>query len=117
MIEQKTLELIDVLQSLQAKAADGDSWSYYTIGYTLPTTDSEYDSSVVFSSGTQPSWAEVSAEIPVVQKAHADAAYVYQRASEYPSLVDQLDMIFHGGVDEWKSQIQAIKDKYPKPAQ
>lgn len=117
MIEQKTLELIDVLQSLQAKSSDGDTWSYHTIGYTIPATEEEYNASVVFTSSHKPSWAEVQAELPLVQKAHADAAYIYQRAAEYPTLVDQLDMIFHGGVDEWKAQIQAIKDKYPKPAQ
>jgi hypothetical protein len=37
------------------------------------------------------------------------------RAAEYPSIVDQLDLIYHGGIEEWKAQIKAIKDKYPKP--
>jgi hypothetical protein len=41
--------------------------------------------------------------------------YKYQRAKEYPSYADQLDKIFHDGIDEWKETIQAIKDKYPKP--
>ena len=41
-------------------------------------------------------------------------AYKDKRAAEYPSIVDQLDVIFHGGLDVWKEQIQAIKDKYPK---
>ena len=41
--------------------------------------------------------------------------YKYQRAAEYPSIVDQLDKIFHDGIDEWKETIQAVKDKYPKP--
>ena len=40
--------------------------------------------------------------------------YKYQRAAEYPSIADQLDKIFHDGIDEWKETIQAIKDKYPK---
>jgi hypothetical protein len=40
--------------------------------------------------------------------------YKYQRAKEYPSIVDQLDKIFHDGIDEWKETIQAVKDKYPK---
>ena len=40
--------------------------------------------------------------------------YKDKRAREYPSIVDQLDVIFHGGLDVWKEQIQAIKDKYPK---
>ena len=40
--------------------------------------------------------------------------YKYQRAAEYPSIADQLDKIFHNGIDEWKETIQAVKDKYPK---
>ena len=40
--------------------------------------------------------------------------YKYQRAKEYPSIADQLDKIFHDGIDEWKETIQAVKDKYPK---
>ena len=35
-------------------------------------------------------------------------------ASEYPPLKDQLDKIYHSGVDAWKADIKAIKDKYPK---
>lgn len=41
--------------------------------------------------------------------------YKFQRAAEYPSIVEQLDKIFHDGIDEWKETIQAVKDKYPKP--
>ena len=41
-------------------------------------------------------------------------AYKYQRVKEYPSIADQLDKIFHDGIDEWKETIQAVKDKYPK---
>tara|TARA_R110002020_G_scaffold355527_1_gene568201 strand:+ start:326 stop:604 length:279 start_codon:yes stop_codon:yes gene_type:complete len=37
-----------------------------------------------------------------------------KRRSEYPSIVDQLDNIYHNGIDEWKKTIKAVKDKYPK---
>lgn len=40
--------------------------------------------------------------------------YVAKRQSEYPPITEQLDTIFHQGLDVWKSQIQEIKDKYPK---
>lgn len=40
--------------------------------------------------------------------------HVEKRAMEYPSIQNQLDTIFHSGLDAWKQQIQAIKDKYPK---
>jgi len=40
--------------------------------------------------------------------------YKYKRAKEYPSIVDQLDDIYHNGIDGWKATIKATKDKYPK---
>lgn len=40
--------------------------------------------------------------------------YKYQRAAEYPSIADQLDTLYHDGLDAWKAQIKTIKDKYPK---
>ena len=41
-------------------------------------------------------------------------AYKRNRASEYPSIADQLDDIYHNGIDGWKATIKATKDKYPK---
>lgn len=41
-------------------------------------------------------------------------AYKYQRAAEYPSIVDQFDLLYHGGYDAWKAAIDAVKTKYPK---
>ena len=41
-------------------------------------------------------------------------SYAELRAKEYPSYADQFDKIYHEGVDAWKTEIQAIKDKYPK---
>ena len=41
-------------------------------------------------------------------------AYQRSRAEEYPSIADQLDDLYHNGIDGWKTTIQAIKDKYPK---
>jgi len=42
-------------------------------------------------------------------------AYKQQRASAYPSIADQLDTIYHSGIDAWKAQIAAVKQEYPKP--
>jgi hypothetical protein len=36
------------------------------------------------------------------------------RRNEYPSIVDQLDDIYHNGIDGWKATIKTTKDKYPK---
>ena len=41
-------------------------------------------------------------------------AYAISRRYEYPSIYDQLDDLYHNGIDGWKSTIKAIKDKYPK---
>mgnify|MGYP003658517050 CR=1 FL=1 len=41
----------------------------------------------------------------------------YQRDREvaYPSIADQLDDIYHNGINAWKATIKKTKDKYPKP--
>ena len=41
-------------------------------------------------------------------------AYARNRATEYPTIANQLDDIYNNGVDEWKKTIKAVKDKYPK---
>ena len=43
-----------------------------------------------------------------------ETAYMDKRALEYPSIVDQLDDIYHNGIEGWKNTIKAVKDKYPK---
>jgi hypothetical protein len=40
--------------------------------------------------------------------------YQELRAAAYPPIVDQLDTIFHGGLDAWKAEIQAVKTQFPK---
>ena len=42
-------------------------------------------------------------------------SYKSKRKAEYPSVVDQLDLIYHSGIDAWKAKIKETKDKYPKP--
>ena len=42
------------------------------------------------------------------------ATYTDARVAEYPPIVDQLDKIYHEGIDAWKADIKVIKDKYPK---
>ena len=44
----------------------------------------------------------------------ANLAYKQQRSADYPPLSEQLDEIFHNGLDGWRSRIQEIKDRYPK---
>ena len=41
-------------------------------------------------------------------------AYARSRAAEYPTIENQLDDLYHNGIDGWKTTIKAIKDKHPK---
>jgi hypothetical protein len=48
-------------------------------------------------------------------QAYIDAnAYKAQRAAAYPSIQDQLDLLYHGGMDAWKAAITAVKEEFPK---
>lgn len=38
------------------------------------------------------------------------------RQKHYPSTEQQLDLLYHDGIDAWKSAIKSVKDRYPKPA-
>ena len=40
--------------------------------------------------------------------------YQFKPAREYPYIQDQLDLIYHSGIDAWKAKIKETKDKYPK---
>tara|TARA_R110000796_G_scaffold186455_1_gene303354 strand:+ start:475 stop:732 length:258 start_codon:yes stop_codon:yes gene_type:complete len=40
--------------------------------------------------------------------------YQELRAAAYPSIADQLDTIYHSGIDAWKLTITAVKEEFPK---
>ena len=40
--------------------------------------------------------------------------YARNRQAEYPAIEDQLDEIYHNGINSWKAVIKVTKDKYPK---
>ena len=42
--------------------------------------------------------------------------YKESRAAAYPSIADQLDDIYHNGIDAWKANILAVKQAHPKPS-
>lgn len=90
---------IDALQSLRPGASwvlRGDAFEWLDADQTCPTD------------------AEIEAEVTRLQAEYAAKEYQRHRAAEYPSIPDQLDLLYHGGYDAWKSVIQAVKDKYPK---
>jgi len=61
-----------------------------------------------------PMSAQEIANIAAEATALASTEYQRLRAAAYPSVVDQLDLLFHGGVEGWKAAIQAVKTMYPK---
>jgi phage baseplate assembly protein gpV len=69
------------------------------------------------SGSPQPSVAEIEAAHTTWQTAYDAQAYARNRKAEYPSIGDQLDMIYHNGDggDTFQAAIKAVKDKYPKP--
>ena len=69
----------------------------------------------VFPDGeTPPTEEAIQAEITRLQAEYDAQEYARNRASEYPALAEQLDEIYHNGIDSWKALIKVTKDKYPK---
>jgi hypothetical protein len=57
---------------------------------------------------------DIKTKIAELQTAYDAKQYQRDRAKEYPSMADQLDDIYHNGIDAWKATIKTTKDKYPK---
>jgi hypothetical protein len=64
--------------------------------------------------GARPTTNQLAAAQASKETADAANAYKAKRAAEYPSMADQFDLLYHGGIDGWKTVIQAVKTKYPK---
>jgi hypothetical protein len=62
-----------------------------------------------------PSKESVQAELSRLHAVSLSLSYRSSRIAEYPAITEQLDILFHHGYDVWKTTIQEIKDKYPKP--
>jgi hypothetical protein len=79
-------------------------------GYTgnPPTTEVEYNALDCWKdSALVPNWAEIESKMSL-------AGVQQSRAEAYPSIIDQLDDIYHNGLAGWKANIKTIKNKYPK---
>jgi len=96
-----TIDIIETILAINPKA--------------LVTVDKDNIKTIEWRDGTKPiSEADILAKQKELQTAYDNNAYQRSRATEYPPIVDQLDDIYHNGVDEWKKTIKAVKDKYPK---
>jgi hypothetical protein len=63
----------------------------------------------------KPTKEEIEAEMQRLQAEYDHNEYQRLRAIEYPSFADQFDLLYHGGYDAWKAEINKVKQKYPKP--
>ena len=70
---------------------------------------------ITWHNGTTPiSKSDIQAKQAELQAAFDAKQYQRDRAEEYPTWQDQLDDIYHNGLDAWKATIKAIKDANPK---
>ena len=63
---------------------------------------------------TKPTEAEIATETARLQVEYDSKEYQRRRAITYPSIQDQLDTLYHGGLDAWKASITAVKEEIPK---
>lgn len=65
----------------------------------------------------KPTETEVNAEIARLEAEYDAKKYQRNRVKEYPAISEQLDYIYHNGIDAWKTDmIDPVKAKYPKGA-
>ena len=68
-----------------------------------------------FDGQTPPTEEAIQAKLKELQADYNAKQYQRDRASAYPSWQDQMDLLYHGGVDAIKAELKKTKDKYPKP--
>jgi len=75
-----------------------------------------YSNLIINDGSTKPSESDCTTGLAALQAAWdlENNSYKSQRRAEYPNIEDQLDDIYHNGIDGWKATIKTIKDKYPK---
>ncbi len=75
-----------------------------------------YESLVWHDEDTEPpTKEEVEAEVQRLQEEYDNLEYQRLRKKEYPPIEDQLDLLYHQGIEGWKTEIDKVKNKYPKP--
>ena len=75
----------------------------------------DYNRLKILSDHSKPTKAEIDSKIVKLQAQFDSEHYKLQRQEEYPSWQDQMDLLYHGGIDALKAELKKTKDKYPKP--
>jgi len=79
------------------------------------TVNADDINQITWLNGTTPiPVADIEAKMVEVQAEYDAKQYQRDRAKEYPSIAEQLDDLYHNGIDGWKATIKITKDKYPK---
>ena len=86
-------------------------------------SDFDYDTLVMLKGDPKPSLEQLNDWASLIQQQFINDSYIDLRKKEYPTIENQLDMLWHS-MDSGeipKSQafyttIKAVKDKYPKPS-
>ena len=86
----------------------GNTYSLQTGGTSIPVDPANSDYQQFIQDVAEQGYDIVEGP-DVVQPSYADL-----RRADYPSIEDQLDKIYHGGIECWKEQIKEIKDRHPK---
>ena len=75
-----------------------------------------YANLIVLDGGSKPTETDCTNGLKALQDAWdlENDSYKSKRRADYPSVVDQLDDLYHNGIDGWKATIKAVKDKYTK---
>ena len=68
-----------------------------------------------YSEKAKPTKSAIESKLTELQADFESKQYQRDRKLNYPSYADQLDTIYHKGLDAWKAEIKTVKDKYPKP--
>ena len=122
MIKDGHMKFADIITALKP-----DTQYVNSIG-GLPTTEEDFnkiqwvvgvDGDSAILSTTNPhseiTWEKFKTKRDEIQAEYDAQDYARKRKSEYPKIGDQLDKIYHEGIDSWKEDmITPIKNKYPK---
>ena len=90
----------------------GKNANFFKLNQSVPPHEIIFWDSA--NSDSQPTDDELNAAYVAWKK---DNEYKSQREEEYPLWTEQLDYIYHNGLDKWKTDIvDPVKAKYPKPS-
>jgi glycerol kinase len=118
-LTQRQLDVLsDVLESPQewADHAETSKGGVASVLAKVAKYESAYDEAVAkgnYLNRKQRDDAEEQAE----QERYNNVSYDVKRSREYAPIPDQLDYIYHHGLEKWKADmILPVKEKYPKGA-